>query len=58
MRLKEHGSELVEVSDNGCGVAPASYAALTAKYHTSKARCGAGAVVVLDAPLTTFTPAR
>lgn len=38
VRLKEHGAELVEVSDNGCGVLPANYAALTAKYHTSKAR--------------------
>ncbi len=45
MRLKEHGAELVEVADNGCGVEPGSYAALTAKYHTSKARrlrCGPG----------------
>jgi len=38
VRLKEHGSELVEVSDNGSGVAPEHYASLTAKYHTSKAR--------------------
>jgi len=38
VRLKEHGAELVEVSDNGCGVLPANYAALTAKYHTSKVR--------------------
>lgn len=38
VRLKEHGSELVEVSDNGCGVDPSNYEALTAKYHTSKVR--------------------
>ena len=38
MRLKEHGSELIEVSDNGCGVDPGNYEALTAKYHTSKVR--------------------
>ena len=36
MRLKEHGSELVEVADNGSGVAPENYEALTLKYHTSK----------------------
>ena len=38
MRLKEHGSELIEVADNGCGVQPESYEALTLKYHTSKLR--------------------
>jgi DNA mismatch repair ATPase MutL len=38
VRLKEHGSELIEVSDNGCGVDPGNYEALTAKYHTSKVR--------------------
>ena len=44
VRLKEHGSELVEVSDNGNGVPPTAYAALTAKYHTSKARRAAARV--------------
>ena len=36
MRLKESGLELVEISDNGIGVAPANFAALTLKHHTSK----------------------
>eukprot|EP00887_Chlorella_sp_A99_P005158 scaffold40.g5158.t1 len=36
VKLKEYGSELLEVADNGHGVAPGSYSALTAKYHTSK----------------------
>lgn len=36
IRLKECGSELVEVADNGGGVSPANYQALTLKYHTSK----------------------
>ena len=36
VRLKEHGSALVEVADNGRGVAPEDYQALTLKYHTSK----------------------
>ena len=36
MRLKEYGSELIEVADSGHGVAPGSYQALTLKYHTSK----------------------
>lgn len=36
VRLKEYGSELVEVADNGHGVAPENYQALTLKYHTSK----------------------
>ena len=40
VRLKEFGSELIEVADNGCGVSPTDYPALAAKYHTSKARCG------------------
>jgi DNA mismatch repair protein PMS2 len=39
VRLKEHGSELIEVADNGCGVRPDGYQALTLKYHTSKLRC-------------------
>ncbi|KAH7624931.1 hypothetical protein Ndes2526B_g00302 [Nannochloris sp. 'desiccata'] len=36
VRLKEHGSELIEVADNGQGVKPADYGALMLKYHTSK----------------------
>ena len=36
MKLKDHGLELVEVADNGSGVAPANFAALTLKHHTSK----------------------
>lgn len=36
VRLKEYGAELLEVADNGCGVAQENYQALTLKYHTSK----------------------
>ena len=36
IRLKDHGSELIEVADNGCGVEKRNYTALTLKYHTSK----------------------
>ena len=36
MRLKEHGLELIEVADNGRGVAPADYEALALKHATSK----------------------
>jgi len=36
VRLKEHGSELIEVADNGQGVKPADYESLMLKYHTSK----------------------
>ena len=36
VRLKEYGGELVEVADNGHGVSPGNYQALTLKYHTSK----------------------
>ncbi|XP_076305601.1 mismatch repair endonuclease PMS2 [Tachypleus tridentatus] len=36
VRLKEYGSELVEVSDNGCGVHESNFEGLTLKYHTSK----------------------
>ena len=36
VKLKDHGLELIEVSDNGSGVAPANFAALTLKHHTSK----------------------
>ena len=38
LALFANGSELVEVADNGSGVDPANYQALTLKYHTSKAR--------------------
>ncbi|EFJ46987.1 hypothetical protein VOLCADRAFT_61805 [Volvox carteri f. nagariensis] len=36
VRLREYGSAMVEVADNGRGVPPADYQALTLKYHTSK----------------------
>ncbi|KAI8109462.1 hypothetical protein M9434_000744 [Picochlorum sp. BPE23] len=36
IRLKEYGSESIEVSDNGCGVAPVDRPVLMKKYHTSK----------------------
>lgn len=36
MRLREYGSELIEVSDNGSGVKPEDYQSLTLKHHTSK----------------------
>ena len=38
VRLKEHGSELVEVADNGSGVVPENFESLTLKHHTSKLR--------------------
>ncbi|XP_060802679.1 mismatch repair endonuclease PMS2 isoform X2 [Amyelois transitella] len=36
IRLKNYGTELIEVSDNGSGVTEDNFAALTLKYHTSK----------------------
>ena len=36
VRLKDHGTETLEVSDNGGGVGKSSYGALTQKYATSK----------------------
>ncbi|XP_051925592.1 mismatch repair endonuclease PMS2 [Hippocampus zosterae] len=36
VKLKEHGIELVEVSDNGKGVEEANFEGLTLKHHTSK----------------------
>ena len=36
VKLKEYGSELIEVADNGSGIAEQDYQALTLKYHTSK----------------------
>ncbi|XP_060261699.1 mismatch repair endonuclease PMS2 isoform X2 [Ovis aries] len=36
LRLKDYGVELIEVSDNGCGVEEANFEGLTLKHHTSK----------------------
>jgi DNA mismatch repair protein PMS2 len=36
VRLREHGLDLVEVSDNGSGVSEENFEALTLKHHTSK----------------------
>lgn len=36
VRLKEYGSELIEVADNGPGIAPSDYQNVTLKHHTSK----------------------
>ena len=36
VRLKEYGADLIEVADNGSGIAPSDYHAVTQKYHTSK----------------------
>ncbi|KJE93263.1 hypothetical protein CAOG_004075 [Capsaspora owczarzaki ATCC 30864] len=36
IRLREHGAELIEVIDNGSGIEPHNFQALTLKYHTSK----------------------
>ncbi|XP_054850801.1 mismatch repair endonuclease PMS2 [Eublepharis macularius] len=36
VKLKEYGTELIEVSDNGCGVAEENFAGLTLKHYTSK----------------------
>lgn len=36
IRLKDHGSDLIEVADNGTGVPKTDYEALMLKYHTSK----------------------
>ena len=36
VRLKDCGAALIEVSDNGGGVAPDDYANIALKYHTSK----------------------
>ncbi|XP_072522856.1 mismatch repair endonuclease PMS2 [Salminus brasiliensis] len=38
IRLKDHGTELVEVSDNGKGVDEENFEGLTLKHHTSKLR--------------------
>lgn len=36
MRLRDHGAELIEVSDNGTGIEEANWEAVALKYHTSK----------------------
>ncbi len=36
VRLKECGSELIEVADNGPGIQPSDYQSVTLKHHTSK----------------------
>ncbi|XP_060116729.1 mismatch repair endonuclease PMS2 isoform X2 [Heteronotia binoei] len=36
VKLKEYGADLIEVSDNGCGVEEENFAGLTLKYYTSK----------------------
>ncbi|XP_065749538.1 mismatch repair endonuclease PMS2 isoform X8 [Phocoena phocoena] len=36
LRLKDYGAELIEVSDNGCGVEEENFEGLTLKHHTSK----------------------
>ncbi|XP_065540429.1 mismatch repair endonuclease PMS2 [Lathamus discolor] len=36
IKLKDYGAELIEVSDNGCGVKEENFEGLTLKHHTSK----------------------
>ncbi|XP_030068815.1 mismatch repair endonuclease PMS2 [Microcaecilia unicolor] len=36
IKLKEYGTEYMEVSDNGCGVQEKNFEGLTLKHHTSK----------------------
>ncbi|XP_074866354.1 mismatch repair endonuclease PMS2 [Carettochelys insculpta] len=36
LKLKDYGADLIEVSDNGCGVEEENFEGLTLKYHTSK----------------------
>ncbi len=36
VKLKEMGSEYIEVSDNGSGIDPSNYEGLALKHHTSK----------------------
>ncbi|KAG8513675.1 Mismatch repair endonuclease PMS2, partial [Galemys pyrenaicus] len=36
IRLKDYGVDLIEVSDNGCGVEEENFEGLTLKHHTSK----------------------
>ena len=46
VRLKDSGAELIEVTDNGAGIAPEDYASLALKYHTSKLNDFAGLAAV------------
>lgn len=36
LRLKDYGVDLIEVSDNGCGVEEENFEGLALKHHTSK----------------------
>ncbi|XP_069501736.1 mismatch repair endonuclease PMS2 isoform X2 [Ambystoma mexicanum] len=36
IKLKDHGAELIEVSDNGCGLEEENFEGLTLKHYTSK----------------------
>ena len=36
MRLTEYGSEMIDVADNGSGIAHEDFETLMLKYHTSK----------------------
>ncbi|KAK9393142.1 mismatch repair endonuclease PMS2 [Crotalus adamanteus] len=36
VKLKDYGADLIEVSDNGCGVEDENFAGLTLKHYTSK----------------------
>ncbi|CAM9754240.1 unnamed protein product, partial [Choristocarpus tenellus] len=36
VKLKDFGLDMIEVSDNGCGVSPGNHEGLVLKYHTSK----------------------
>lgn len=36
IKLKNHGADVLEVNDNGAGVEPHNFEALTLKHHTSK----------------------
>lgn len=38
IKLKNHGADFLEVNDNGFGVEPHNFEALTLKHHTSKLR--------------------
>ena len=38
IKLKNHGADVLEVNDNGFGVEPHNFEALTLKHHTSKLR--------------------
>ena len=36
IKLRDHGVNCIEVTDNGSGITPENYVGLAAKYHTSK----------------------